>query len=169
MKVYRYNAKNREDRRYNCTGREKNPNNVQFYATSLEAVKPYKYVYDADGDVDYECELEIREIEANLFDMENNSQNLTTYRKYVDSKIGTMRSDYEFYLNQAIEAKDKKRIKMYKGFIFDLDNEEINLIKILKSENFQGLSDYELQNDLIAELRTLGFEGYITNEEVAIF
>ena len=82
MKAYRYNAKKREDRKFNNCGEEKNPNNVQFYATNLTYADRYKNVTSECGEVLYECELEIADIEnVNLFDMNANFQKQKIRRK----------------------------------------------------------------------------------------
>ena len=53
--------------------------------------------------------------------------------------------------------------------IEQLKNRENELISNLISNEFQTLSDFDRQNELVAELKTLGFDGYTTNNEIAIF
>jgi 8-oxo-dGTP diphosphatase len=43
------------------------------------------------------------------------------------------------------------------------------LVHNLKKEEFQQLSDYKIQNDLIKELKGLGYDGYRTKNEIAIW
>lgn len=149
MKAYRYNAKNRFDRKFNRCGEEKNPNMVKFYATNMKYAEKYRFIYDCDGEVEYECELETVTIEGvNLFDMEANFKNLQTFHNYNNAIIESMRR----VLNNV-----------------DYDKETESISNALIHNEFQGLSDFSRQNELIAELRSLGFEGYFTKNEIAIF
>lgn len=167
MKAYRYNAKDRKDRRFNNCGSEKNPNNFKFYATNLQYAEKYKFVYLRSGELDYECDLEIVEIEENdLFDMTNNFEKLQTYKKYVKSMISMMERDYKMALERATKVREKK---MFQGFIDGLATEEENIKHKLISEEFQSLSDFDFQNDLVNELKAMGFDGYMTDNEIAIF
>lgn len=166
MKVYRYNTKKREDRKYNTTSREKNPNSVRFFARSLEAAEEYRYVYYEDGDIMYECELQVAEVGGNFFDMEANFASLSTYRKYIDTNISIQFADYTNFKNT---AKTQKQKKHWEAQIANLANRESELVDRLKAFNFQFLSDFEYQHALIAELSAAGFDGYITRDEVAIF
>ena len=166
MKGYRYNAKQRTDRKFNTTGREKNPNNVRFFARTLEAAEPYRIIYDEDGFELYECELQVEEIEGNFFDMEANFRSLDTYKNYINAEIGMQLRDYTEFRNSAKTAKEKKHWDKMKA---ELDNRENELISSLQHTNFQALSDFEYQNTLIAELTAAGFDGYITRDEIAIF
>jgi hypothetical protein len=167
MKAFRYNTKKREDRAYNNCGEEKNPNNIKFYATNMNYADNYKYIYNEDGDVVSECSLEVIEIEnVNLFDMAVEFKTLDTYKKYIDAEIGAQLRDYTKYLN---EAKTKAKKAIWEKNIKDLENREEELIAILFNQEFQPLSDFALQNDLVFELKNNGFDGYITKNEVAVF
>jgi hypothetical protein len=166
MKGYRYNAKQRTDRKFNTTGREKNPNNVRFFARTLEAAEPYRIIYDEDGFEMYECELQVEEVEGNFFDMEANFRSLETYKQYINAEVGMQLRDYTEFRNNAKTAKEKKH---WSKAIADLDNRENELVFSLQHTNFQALSDFEYQNTLIAELTAAGFDGYITRDEIAIF
>jgi len=166
MKAYRYNTKKREDRKFNTSGREKNPNNVRFFARSLEAAEPYRIIRDEEGFELYECELQVEEVEGDFFDMEANFRSLDTYKNYINAEVGMQLRDYTEFRNSAKTAKDKKR---WDKMIAELDNRENELIAALQKTNFQFLSDGENQNTLIAELTAAGFDGYITRDEVAIF
>lgn len=168
MKGFRYNAKERTDRKFNTCGREKNPMKIRFFATSLENAEPYRYVYWQDGDIAYECELQTEEINAKLFDMEANFRSLDTYKSYVAEKLSEMRKDYVANLEAASSKKSKK---MWSEAIALIDNgkEEENFAEYLKRESFQMLSDFERQVSLVAELKSLGFEGYKTKKEIALF
>lgn len=167
MKAFRYNTKNRSDRRFNNTGEEKNPNAVKFYASNMDYANRYKYIYNEDGDVVSECILEVVDIEdSNLFDMADNFKTLSTYRNYIDSEIDSQLRNYTLFMNKSKKARDRK---MWANQIDALKNREEELIKILFSEEFQPLSDFERQNELVSELKSLGFDGYKTNNEIAIF
>lgn len=167
MKAFRYNSKERTDRKFNRLGNEKNPNAVKFYARNMEYAENYRYIYTESGDLVYECDLEITEIEnVNLFDMAENFQSLNTYKKYIDEKIAIMLKDYNYYMNKATKVRERK---MWAKKIDELKNEENNIISFLFSTEFQPLSDFDRQNELVAELKALGFDGYITNNEIAIF
>jgi hypothetical protein len=167
MKAYRYNTENRSDRSYNNCGEEKNPNAVKFYASNMDYANNYKYIYDEDGEVASECSLEVVEIEnANLFDMANNFKKLNTYNKYIALKIGTQMRDYTRFMNNAKKASGRK---MWAKQIEGLKTREHELIANLFASEFQPLSDFEIQNELVAELKALGFEGYTTKNEIAIF
>lgn len=160
MQVYRYNVENRELRSFNQTGREKNPNAVKFYATNLVYAEKY-------NSEDYECTLEVSNVDdSNLFDMNTNFTELSVYNAFIANKIGTQLRDYTRFMNEAKKVKERK---MWEKQINDLKNREVELIEMLKVTEFQSLSDYELQNDLIAELKAKGFKGYFTNNEIAIF
>lgn len=163
---YRYNSKERSHRRFNCCGREKNPNQVRFFARTLEAAEPYRYIYYEDGDVWYECELEVVEIEGNFFNMEAEFSSLAAYKQYVASKIEAMRSNY---IAERDNSKTAKRRKMFQNLIDGLVNEERSLICNLFFASFQQLSDFEHQHSLIAELRGMGYDGYFTKDEIAVF
>lgn len=58
---------------------------------------------------------------------------------------------------------------MWANQIEQLKNREEELISNLFCNEFQPLSDFERQNELVAELKALGFNGYTTNNEIAIF
>ena len=166
MKAYRYEAKERTDRAYNKCGKEKNPNNISFYAKSLQYAEKYQYVYFDDGDVNYECELVISDVDGNFFNMNESFRTLLTFRSFVDNKINEQRKDYEKFLSN---AKTKKSQKIWKESIAHLSNRENELVSALIRSEFQELSDFDLQNKLVAELKTLGFDGYETINEIAIF
>ena len=167
MKAYRYNSEKREDRHFNNCGSEKNPNSVKFYATNLAYADKYKVIHTECGEVDYECALEVTEIEnVNLFDMTNNFKSLSSYSNYINKQISAQMKDYTKFMNNAQKASDRK---MWAKQIDDLKNREQELISNLILNEFQTLSDYETQNELVSELKSLGFEGYVTKNEVAIF
>ena len=167
MKAFRYNSENRSDRKFNNCGKEKNPNAVKFYASNMAYANNYRFIYNEDGDVVSECTLEVVEIEnVNLFDMANNFKSLATYNNYIASEIGAQLRDYTHFMNNAKKASERK---MWAKQIDDLKNREQDLISNLFYNEFQPLSDFERQNDLLAELKALGFDGYKTNNEIAIF
>jgi len=166
MIAYRYNAKNRNDRNFNNCGREKNPNAVRFYASNMAYASKYQFIHDEEGNVVYECELEVTEVSGNLFDMAAGYASLAAYRQLVDSIVGKMRADYIKFRDTAKSAKERK---MFQGFIDGLVNEEDSVVRGLFDREFQDLSDFELQNTLVAELKSIGFDGYFTKNEIAIF
>jgi len=166
MIAYRYNAKNRNDRNFNNCGREKNPNAVRFYASNMAYASKYQFIHDEEGNVVYECELEVTEVSGNLFDMAAGYASLAAYRQLVDSIVGKMRADYIKFRDTAKSAKERK---MFQGFIDRLVNEEDSVVRGLFDREFQDLSDFELQNTLVAELKSIGFDGYFTKNEIAIF
>ena len=167
MKAFRYNSENRSDRKYNTCGMEKNPNAVKFYASNMDYANNYKFIYNEDGEAISECSLEVVEIEGvNLFDMSNNFKSLSTYNNYIASEIGAQMRDYTLFMNNAKKASERK---MWANQIEQLKNREQELISNLISNEFQTLSDFERQNELVAELKALGFNGYATNNEIAIF
>ena len=167
MKAFRYNSENRSDRKYNNCGEEKNPNAVKFYASNMDYANNYKFIYNEDGEVVAECTLEIVTIEnVKLFDMANNFKSLSTYNNYIASEIGAQMRDYTRFLNESKNAKDRK---LWTSQIEGLKNREKELISNLISFEFQPLSDFERQNELVSELEELGFTGYFTNNEIAIF
>lgn len=168
--VYRYNTINRADRDYNNTGVEKNPNAIRFYAKTLEYANSYKDVYNKEGEFIYQCELQIEEVDtSNLFDMNENFEELKTYKNFIESQISTMRNGYKRELERAKANNNKRDVELFQGFLDGLVEEEKNIISRLKSSEFQSLSDFDLQNDLVAELTGLGYNGYHTNKEIAIF
>lgn len=167
MKAFRYNSENRAERRYNTCGMEKNPNAVKFYASNMNYANNYKFIYNEDGEVVSECSLQVVDIEGvNLFDMANNFKSLSTYNNYIASEIGAQMRDYTRFMNNAKKASERK---MWANQIDQLKNRENELISNLISNEFQTLSDFDRQNELVDELKTLGFDGYTTNNEIAIF
>jgi hypothetical protein len=167
MKAYRYNTKNRSDRKFNNCGVEKNPNAIKFYATNMEYADNYKYIFNEEGEVILECDLEVVTIESvTLFDMAANFKTLATYSTYINAQIGAQMRDYTRFMNEAKKAADRK---MWANQIDQLQNREEEIIANLFSNEFQPLSDFELQNQLVAELKALGFDGYTTENEIAIF
>lgn len=167
MKGYRYNSENRSDRKYNNCGMEKNPNAIKFYASNMDYANNYKFIYDEDGEVIAECSLEVIDIEnVNLFDMVNDFKSLATYNNYIASEIGAQMRDYTRFMNNAKKASERK---MWANQIEQLKNREQELISNLFRNEFQTLSDFERQNELVAELKALGFNGYTTKNEIAIF
>lgn len=181
--VYRYNSKRREDRAYNTTGKEKNPNAVRFYARSLEFAEPYRVIYNKEGFELYEAELETTEVDINsLFDMEANFRSLSTYNAYIENNREQQLKDYTSHLEnwkhserpngKKITQKERQRnIELFEGFIAECKSEDFHkgFDSGLMHSQFQSLSDFEYQDQLIAELRGLGYEGYFTTKEVAIF
>lgn len=166
-KVFRYNTNKREDRKFNTTGEEKNPNNIGYYAKTMEYADKYKNIYDEDGELNYTAKLEEKVIDTkNLFDMEKDFKELKTYRNFIDSQIEIQRRDYTIFLNKAKTAKEKK---LWETQIKNLKNREKELTFRLQLTNFQSLSDFHLQNLLVEELKSKGFRGYETKYEFAIF
>jgi uncharacterized protein YwgA len=168
MKAYRYNSENRSDRRYNNCGKEKNPQNVLFLAKKIEYAEKYQYIYDEAGTITQECTLEVVEVadDAKLFNMCADFQQLSTFNNYIAIEIGTQMRDYTRFMN---EAKNKKERKMWVTAISNLKKREDELISTLKADEFQQLSDFSRQNELVAELKAAGFDGYVTKNEIAIF
>lgn len=166
MIAYRYNAKNRNDRNFNNCGREKNPNAVRFYASNMAYASKYQYIHDEEGNVVYECELEVTEVSGNLFDMAAGYASLAAYRQLVDAELSTMHKEYSRLLASAKNAKERK---MFESWIANIPGHEANIAMRLRSDEFQHLSDFELQNTLVAELKSMGFDGYFTKNEIAIF
>ena len=167
MQAYRYNTKYREDRKFNLTGREKNPNRVKFYSSNLLYAERYKYVYYPDGDINYECELEIKEIDSvRLFDMQKDFASLKAYKAFVRDQIEIQHKDFTLFLEKSKTTKD---INFWQNEIEKLQSKETEIIKYLIDNEFQSLSDFEYQNILVKELKQMGLDGYFTKNEVAIF
>ncbi|MEG1684548.1 MAG: hypothetical protein RR319_01185 [Bacteroides sp.] len=167
MKAFRYNSKKREDRKFNTTGKEKNPNKLNYFASNMKYAEHYKYIYDETGELKYECELEIVDIEnVNLFDMNKFYNTTKAYRVYIYDTISTQLKDYSRFLN---EAKTKKDKKLWTMEIEKLSSREAELVSSLFSNEFQELSDFEYQNVLVAELKSKEFDGYFTANEIVLF
>jgi len=167
MTGYRYNAEKRTDRMFNTCGREKNPGAVKFYATNIAYAERYKDVYNEDGELLYTCSLEVTEInDVTLFDMAANFSQLSTYKMFVTAHIAKITADYEKFIAQAKKASERK---MWATKIKELANEEKNIVANLLRCEFQLLSDFELQNELVSELKAKGYDGYFTTNEIAIF
>jgi hypothetical protein len=169
MKVFRYEAKNRTDRKYNNCGREKNPMQLKFWASNLDYAKKYQFIKDASGDVVYECELVTAEISADvkLFDMEVNFTTLKVYQDEVATQVASLRN---IWAKEIEAAKTAKNRKFYQA---KFDGVELDVITSLNRSlnmlDFQTLSDFENQFVLVAELKARGFDGYKTKNEVVIF
>lgn len=165
--VFRYEAKKREDRLFNTTGKEKNPNNFQYYAKNKKYAENYKYIYTRDGDVLYECELKSKKVSTvGLFNMTENYKELQTYKDYIDKEVSVQRRDYTKFLNNAKTKSDKE---LWIRSLKELDNREKELTDILFNQEFQSLSDFERQNQLLKELRKKGYKGYFTKNELVLF
>ena len=74
--------------------------------------------------------------------------------------------DYTRFMNEAQNAGERK---MWVKAIANLEKREDELISTLKADEFQQLSDFSRQNELVAELKAAGFDGYVTKNEIAIF
>lgn len=85
---------------------------------------------------------------------------------YIASEIGAQMRDYTRFMNNAKKASERK---MWANQIDQLKNREQELISNLFANEFQPLSDFARQNELVAELKSLGFDGYTTKNEIAIF
>jgi hypothetical protein len=166
MIAYRYNCNSRTDRKFNNCGIEKNPNAVRFYASNMDYAARYQFIHDEEGNVVYECKLEVTEVSGNLFDMAAGYASLSAYRQLVDAEFATMRNEYSRLLATAKNAKERK---MFESWIANIPAQEANIAMRLRSNEFQYLSDFELQNTLVAELKSMGFDGYFTKNEIAIF
>jgi hypothetical protein len=155
MRAFRYNCKKREDRKFNTLGREKNPNGLKFYAKTMEYVNDYRFILDDNNEVAYECSLEIKEIvNVNLFDMESNFADLSTFNLYVDQQVNIAQINAMFFAR----VSGKKQASV-----------NVDQIKLsAKTMDFQNLSDFDIQNDLVAELKKLGFDGYETKNEIVL-
>jgi len=168
MTLYRYNARERSHRKFNNFGKEKNPNNFKFYAKNMGYAEEYKFIYSY-GEIWYECELEVKEInkdDINLFNLSENFKETKAYKKYISDEYNVRLRDYTRFLN---EATDNSSRKMWEDNIKELDNLEEELTEKLKKSEFQMLSDFDLQNVLLDELKSLGFNGYETKNEIALF
>jgi glycerophosphoryl diester phosphodiesterase len=167
MQVFRYNARQRQDRKFNTCGREKNPLQVRFYATNMAYAERYQFVCNDDGEVIYECDLEVSDINTtNLFDMASNYASLATFRNFVTESNAVMLKDYAEYLDAAKTVKERK---MWAKQIAELESNDAYYIQQLRQQEFQQLSDFERQCELVAELKAMGFDGYFTDNEVAVF
>ena len=168
MKAYRYNSEKRNDRHFNNCGTEKNPQKVLFLAKKMEYAEKYKYIYDEAGTITQVCALEVVDVadDAKLFDMCAYFKDLSAFNNYIADEIGTQMRDYTRFMN---EAANKKERKMWENAIASLKKREDELISTLKANEFQQLSDFSRQNELVAELKKMGFEGYFTKNEIAIF
>lgn len=167
MKVFRYNTVKRSDRKFNTCGAEKNPLNVKFYASNMDYADGYKFVFTNSGEVDYECQLQVVELsDVVLFDMDANFATLSTYKNYVSELIGKQVAHYTEMANKAKLVRERK---MWLNFIVDLNKNENAIIASLKGQEFQDLSDFSRQLELVSELKALGFNGYTTKNEIAIF
>lgn len=160
MKAYRYNSKNRQDRKFNNTGREKNPNALKFYGKTLEYCENYRFILDENNDVVYECELEVVETgNTNLFDMVKNFEQLNTFQVYFQNHLNVIEANNAWSLR--VEKKKPKKVNLKKEY----QNAKCSA----SSFDFQSLSDYEMQNILVSELKALGFDGYETSNEIVLF
>ena len=178
MQLFRYNTKNRADRKFNTTGREKNPLALKFYANNLSYADRYKEVYTEDGDLAYTCDLEVAQLpeNANLFDMVNCFESLTTFKNFVAKNAAERQNDLAllFRLNPA-PTKGIKKINAYKEWVAMMQNNATleqtkkDVVAVLQNTEFQELSDYEVQIELVAELKSLGYNGYKTKNEIALF
>lgn len=167
MLLYRYNCE-RSLRRFNRCGKEKNPNQFKYYSKTLEYANEYKNIYDSNGYLTHTCELEIIEIEiGKLFNMVENFRQLEVYKNYIKNDINQL---IEHYTSFKANAKLKREQKRWDKLILELldGTRETQLINGLKSAEFQYLSDFENQNQLLAELKTLDYSGYETKKEVVI-
>lgn len=159
MKAFRYNAKDRKDRDFNNTGIEKNPNDLKFYGKSLEYCENYRFILDANGDVVYECNMEVVEIEnKNLFDMEKNFEQLDVFQAFFQKRLNAIEENNAFMIR--VEKRKPKKV--------DLKKEYQNAKNSASLFDFQFLSDGDIQNILVSELKALGFDGYETRNEIVL-
>ena len=115
----------------------------------------------------YECELETVEIEdANLFDMAKLYHTTEVYKTYINDTIGRQLKDYSRFL---LEAKTKKDKKLWTAQIENLSSREEEIVHSLIANEFQALSDFEYQHILVVELKSKGFNGYFTANEIVLF
>jgi hypothetical protein len=155
MKAFRYNCKKREDRKFNTLGSEKNPNGLKFYGKTLDYANNYRFILDQNNEIVYECSLEVKEIvNVSLFDMESNFDLLSTFNLYVNQQVNIAQSNALFFAR----VSGKKQAPV-----------NVDQIKFsAKTMDFQNLSDFEMQNNLVAELKSLGFDGYETKNEIVL-
>lgn len=153
MKAYRYNHSDRNLRKFNQMGEEKNPNKVRFFGKTLEYAKGYELIIDEYGDIVEVGTLEVVEVTENLFDMNTDFYELKTFVKYAEEYLSAMR--------------DLSENNKYFTFIYK--DEYQGLVNMLRSGEFQELSDFDRQTELIAELKELGFDGYETKNEIALW
>jgi hypothetical protein len=140
---------------------------VNFYASNMAYAENYKFISNEDGEVISECALEVKEVEnVTLFDMEANFKTLTSFDAYIAGLIGIQMRDYTRFFNNAKKASDRK---MWAKQIDELKNREVELIAGLFSNEFQSLSDFDNQFLLVVELKSKGFDGYFTKNEIALF
>src|SRR5699024_4284636 len=91
MKAYRYNHSDRNLRKFNQMGEEKNPNKVRFFGKTLEYAKDYELIIDEYGDIVEVGTLEVVEVTKNLFDMDTDFYELRTFSKYAEEYLSAMR------------------------------------------------------------------------------
>jgi hypothetical protein len=167
MQVFRYNARQRKDRKFNTCSREKNPMAVRFYATNMAYAERYRFVCNEEGEVIYECDLEVADVDTtNLYDMASNYKSLATFRNFVAESNDIMLKDYTEFLNAAKTVKERK---MWAKQIAQLESNDAYYVQQLRQQEFQQLSDFNRQCELVAELKAMGFDGYFTDNEVAVF
>lgn len=172
----RYDVPDRKMRRYNSGSREKNPNKVDFWALNegyAEEFNP-EYLPTTKREAD---------IEGRFFDMVNNYKQLEAYKQLVDN---VKRDAFETY-NYTINSKDinpstkddtakqfKIRYLQNKDFVDSKGrvhpSAEHDVDRFLQWGNFQGISDFGVQNILAKELKDLGYDGYyVDGVELAVF
>ncbi|MFV0468661.1 MAG: hypothetical protein ACK5MK_07015 [Dysgonomonas sp.] len=134
----------------------------------MEYAENYKYLYNKKGDIIEECTLEVDEIdESQLFDMQANYIMLDAFKNYISE---TVASEYQSYLNHAENADTRSKRKMFLNFANKtLKMRAKELEFYISKRQFQDISDFENQHRLVAEIKALGFSGYQTEKEVAIF
>lgn len=164
MKAYRYEARNRADRKFNTCGREKNPNAVKFFASNLEYAQNYRFATCAETGERYECQLIEAEIAVNLFDMQSGFRTLKAFAAFKAEQERISVENAKMLIKWEKKASERKKLQNI------IENGvDLKVDAIVACNEFQDLSDFEFQNILVAELKEMGFDGYYTKNEIAIF
>src|SRR5690554_2679504 len=103
---------------------------------------------------------------SELFDMTSNFERLKTFAQWLDNEVRVAKTGYEVLLSRATTKRDQE---LWTRELSKIDEYRSSRIRQLKLNEFQYLSDFDYQNALIAELTAMGYKGYFTEREIAIF
>lgn len=174
----RYDVPDRTMRKFNTTGREKNPLRVEFWARNEKTADNYKDVYDIDGFNLSELNKDNPNFQTTRTDGKISGKFLNLpegYKKtkaYKDLENEWKRAYFRDAMSESMSKvgnTKKNQQSASKLFHSNMANLDKDISYNMLADDYASLSNFDRQNILAEELKDNGFDGYVTENEIAVF